>query len=92
MENEKIARPQLYIIKKGNIQTQCYKVLEEAHEVISAALKQKYNNGSVEELLKELIHVQTAAENAKRIIADDRLINAAENEVLKDMEERYGNK
>lgn len=87
-----IARPKLYIIKMDNIQTQCYKVLEEAHEVISAALKHKYNNGSVEELLKELIHVQTAAETAKRIIADESLINAAENEVLKDMEIRYGNK
>jgi phosphoribosyl-ATP pyrophosphohydrolase len=84
-----IARPKLYIIKMYNIQTQCYKVLEEAHEVISAALKHKYNNGSVEELLKELIHVQTAAETAKRIIADDSLINAAENEVLNDMEIRY---
>ena len=87
-----IARPQLYIIKMDNIQKQCYKVLEEAHEVISAALKHKYNNGSVEELLKELVHVQTAAETAKRIIADESLINAAENEVLKDMEIRYGNK
>lgn len=91
MENN-IARPQLYIIKMDNIQTQCYKVLEEAYEVISAALKHKYNNGSVEELLKELVHVQTAAETAKRIIADGSLINAAENEVLKDMEIRYGNK
>ena len=91
MENN-IARPRLYIIKRDNIQKQCYKVLEEAHEVISAALKHKYNGGSIEELLKELIHVQTAAETAKRIIADESLINAAENEVLKDMEIRYGNK